>query len=94
MVNGAEQPTIEPEGLTSTEPVVEPTTNSGLEEVDPSLLAALDVLEDDRLWSGSEALVEEQDLHFFLEESVEAGDEILLAFLPAEDLDDSIPSDG
>jgi hypothetical protein len=63
----------------------------GRAEPDPELLAALDVLERDELWSdtaagGSLAPGEDADLELLLSESVDIDDELLLAYLAEEDL--------
>jgi hypothetical protein len=67
-------------------------------EVNASLLAALDVLENDSLWietaSGPEAKTEESDLHLFLDGALDTGDELLLAFLIEEGEAADNPSDG
>jgi hypothetical protein len=54
-------------------------------EPDPSLLAVLDVLENDCLWrdtaEGAEIADEGEDLQLLLADTLDSGDEILLAFL-------------
>lgn len=59
-------------------------------EPDPELLAALDVLERDELWSdtaaGGSLAAGDADLELLLSESVDIDDELLLAYLSAEDL--------
>ncbi len=62
----------------------------GLDEVDPSLLAMLDMLENDELWtesgeSGTLEFSEDDDLHFLLEEEIDVEDEMLLSYLSDED---------
>lgn len=65
----------------------------GVDEVDPSLLAMLDMLEDDELWSeqsddGALALTDDDDLHFLLAEEMDVDDEMLLSYLSEEDAAD------
>jgi len=75
-----------------------PVVTRDAEPVDSSLLEMLDVLENDRLWAetegGARILIEEVDLHLFLEAQVDEGDEVLLAFLPPDSDAQEEPSDG
>jgi hypothetical protein len=62
----------------------------GRAEPDPELLAALDVLERDELWSdtaaGGALAPGDADLELLLSESVDIDDELLLAYLSEEEL--------
>jgi hypothetical protein len=60
-----------------------------LDDVDPSLLAMLDMLENDELWTESESGGEGDDIHLLLEEEINVEDETLLAYWSAEDLKNS-----
>jgi len=64
-------------------------------EPDPSLLAVLDVLEDDSLWREGESspLLVEEDLELLLADEFDPEVEVLLAFLPEEEPERD-PSDG
>lgn len=98
MQDRASTETPEGGGVAFNQDPAQPDATLELDEVDPFLLAALDVLENDRLWTetaeGSKALVEETDLHLFLDEYVNTEDEVLLAFLPPEVTDGRAASDG
>lgn len=67
-------------------------------EPDPSLLAVLDIIENDGLWrdteDGAEVAPEEADLHLLLSDSLEMSDELLLTFLDEEEIETEIPSGG
>lgn len=61
-----------------------------IEEVDPSLLAMLDMLENDELWADAESspdlrLAGDDDIHLLLEEEMGASDEMLLAYFLDEE---------
>lgn len=62
-------------------------TLPGIDDVDPSLLAMLDVLENDEIWSDSGELLfqDEDDLHLLLEEEIDVEDEMLLSYLSEDD---------
>jgi len=68
------------------------------EDPDPSMLAVLDLIEDDRLWRDYEASVEpaeaEGDLHLLLCDSLEPGDELLLSFIDVDDSETVNPAGG
>jgi hypothetical protein len=62
----------------------------GTDEVDPSLLAMLDMLENDELWAEGESgsdllLIGDDDIHLLLEQEIGVSDEMLLAYFFEED---------
>ena len=78
---------------------IESLPAAGSLEPDASLLAVLDIIENDGLWTdtqeGAEIVTDEGDLYLLLSDSIEPGDELLLAYLDEVDLagEDSEPAD-
>lgn len=88
------QPGTEEVAVVDVEGAQAPAAN----EPDPSLLAMLDILENDGLWldteDGVEAVIEELDPHLLLSDSLETSDEVLLTFYGENESETDLPSDG